>query len=240
MTVYFLMAAFNEEQDLPGVLAGLKGAGFGFEYKVLLINDGSTDGTAKIAAGFSESMAVEVINHGHNMGLGRALSTGFSALADRVKAGDVVITMDADGSHTPEHIPALKAKIDSGFDIVIASRFEEGGAEFGVPLARRLMSSAANALMRAVYGREGVKDYSSGFRAFSGGLLLKIKEKYGRDFVTESGFTATPEILVKASTLTERVGEIPLRLHYELKKGKSKIKIANTVLRYVTFIFRNK
>lgn len=237
MTVYFLLAAYNEEKDLPGVLSGLRGARFSFDYRVLLVNDGSTDGTEAVAEAFSGVMPVEVINHERNQGLGRALSTGFRALFGRVKEGDAVITMDADGSHTPEHVIALKEKLDTGLDIVIASRFAEGGAEYGVPVARRIMSAAANALMRAVYGREGVKDYSSGFRAFSGRLVRWIGDKYGEKFVTESGFTATPEILVKALTLTELAGEVPLKLHYELKQGASKIKVAKTALRYFAFIF---
>ena len=80
--------------------------------------------------------------------------------------------MDADGTHPAETVYSMKQKIDQGADIVVASRFAEGGAEFGVPLFRRFLSRGAGLLLKMAFGIKGTSDLTSGFRAFSGRRVL--------------------------------------------------------------------
>ena len=80
-----------------------------------------------------------------------------------------------------------------------------------------------------------VRDYTSGCRGFSGTVIKKISAGFGTQFIKETGFTATLEILLKAGTVTDRISETPLVLRYEKKSGQSKMKVARTIIRYAEF-----
>jgi len=98
------------------------------------------------------------------------LKTGFTNLNGRLSGNDIVVTMDADGTHPAKTVAQLLEKINSGYDIAIASRYS-GGKELGLALYRSVFSRIVNLLMRVIFGFEGIKDYTSGYRAFSGGQL---------------------------------------------------------------------
>jgi dolichol-phosphate mannosyltransferase len=227
-----LLPAYNEALGLPDLLdrVGRTMAAYGRRYQIIVVDDGSTDGTAAVAEAAREFLPVKLVRHPVNQGLGRALRTGlFSALED----SDVVVTMDADNSHDPELIPLMAERLDQGYDVVVASRFQEGGAEVGVALHRRLLSHTASMLLRSAFPLEGVRDYSSGFRAYSGEILRRLVEQHGAEgLVEEQGFACMLEVLLKAGALGARMSEVPLVLRYDRKRGASKMRILRTVRRY--------
>ncbi len=203
------------------------------DWEIVVVDDGSSDQTAAIARVVGRTLPVRLVEHGVNKGLGAAMRTGLRAAADST----VVVTMDADNTHDPDLIPDMITKLLQGADVVIASRFEPGGAEVGVPPHRKFISHAASGIMQLMARVEGARDYSCGYRAYRGELLRRLIEAYGPDtFITENGFACMVELLLRAATLGARVSEVPLVLRYDLKEGASKMKVARTTRRYASVI----
>jgi dolichol-phosphate mannosyltransferase len=240
--IYILLPAYNEERDIGSLLVRIRESmlaqGF-FHYTVLVVNDGSTDKTHSIATELQQQMPIALLNHGVNLGLGRAMLTGLSRAAELVQDEDVLVTMDADNTHDPCLIGSMVAKIQSGADLVIASRYEKGGEEIGLSKARSVLSRGASLLLHIFFPIPDVKDYTCGFRAYNGLALKKAFQVYGLKLVEERGFTCMAEILLKLRVLGVRVGEVPLVLRYDLKSGRSKLKIGRTILRYGVLVARN-
>jgi dolichol-phosphate mannosyltransferase len=228
--LYLLLAAYNEENDLGALLRQVEEQHWAFTYLILLVNDGSVDGTRSIAERFSKRLPLTLINHERNRGLGAALLTGFTAAAAVMKEGDLLVTMDADATHPPELVPALEKSIAAGSELVIASRFCPGGTQSGLSIARRTLSAGAGFLFSLLCPLENVRDYTSGFRAYSGKLVKMLAAKYGSSLIEEQGFAATLELLLKSSIVSHNITEKPLCLEYGRKTGASKMRILKTMI----------
>lgn len=237
--IYLLLAAYNEEQDLPPLLETVSATNIPSPLKILVVDDGSLDATADKARSFAGRLDITVLTHGKNKGLGAALSTGFAAAAERITDDDVLVTMDADNTHSPRHITQMMEEISSGARLVIASRYCPGGRQSGLSLFRRIMSRGASTMMGVFFPIAGVRDYSSGYRAYAGSLVKDMTGTFGSRLVSEKGFGATLELLLKAALFKPRIAEVPLDLHYELKSGPSKMKVGRTILTYFRLLHRN-
>lgn len=241
MDVSVVLPAYNEEACLEPlarrigtVLASHEardssGFGEGLAWEIIVVDDGSTDATAALARKLARDLPLRLIQHTVNRGLGAAMRTGLKAAADST----AVITLDADNTQDPALMPAMLRKLLGGADLVIASRFEPGGAEVGVPFNRRILSHAASGLLKRVVPVPGAKDYSCGYRAYRGELVRRLVERYGSDsFITENGFACMVELLLRSAYIGARIEEVPLVLRYDLKEGASKMRVARTVRRY--------
>jgi len=189
--------AFNEEQTIARVVLEAQK----FAARVVVCDDGSIDYTAKIA----ESLGADVVKHEKNGGYGASIRSLFER-AHELNA-DVFVTLDADGQHEPNEIPAvIKPILEGAADIVIGSRFvnENGTAE--MPLYRQL---GAKLITKIVNGtsKNGVTDSQSGFRAYSHLALDRLN-------FFEDGMGASVEILLKASKQDLRVVEVPSTCKY--------------------------
>lgn len=240
--LYIVLPAYNEERDIAALLKRIREAvaGLGLGYKVLVVNDGSTDGTVSVVNSFAQRVPLELLDHGKNKGLGRAILTGLRRAAELAADEDIVVTMDADNTHDPRLIGDMVEQIRVGKDVVIASRYEEGGEEIGLSWLRHVFSWGASFLLRLFLPIEGAKDYTCGYRAYRGEILHRAFNSYGDQLVEESGFTCMAEILIKLRGLSARVGEAPLVLRYDLKSGQSKMKVLRTIWRYLVLIFRGR
>jgi len=231
-----MLPAYDEEKDLPGLLERIEEAfGARRDYRVLVVDDGSTDATARIVREAAARMPAMLIQHPTNLGLGAAIRTGLRAACDR---DGVVVTLDADNSQDPMLIPRMIATIEAGYDVVIASRFLPGAAEVGVPLHRRILSHAASGAIRALVRYPGARDYTCGFRAYRVTTLRRLIQAYGDDFVRENGFACMLELLLNLRRIRARVAEVPLVLRYDLKAGPSKMRILRTATRYAVTLTR--
>ena len=158
-----IIPAYNEEQSLPAVLKEL--AEQTPEYDVLVVSDGSVDRTAELA----RAAGVHVAELPFNLGIGGALRTGFTYAVRNDY--DQAVQFDADGQHDPLAVSKLLAPLATGADMVIGSRFAQGGAvTYEVSAVRRRAMKLLQRLVHRLVGQD-FTDTSSGFRAFSRSML---------------------------------------------------------------------
>lgn len=227
----------NERESIGALLTRFESAMAGFDrpYRIVAVDGVSTDGTAEIVESFGDRLPVEVLRLERNLGLGGALEEGLLAVLERA---EVIVTMDGDDSHDPATVHAMLGKLEEGFDLVVASRFEPGGAEIGVAGYRKLLSHSASGVLRFLFPVGSVKDYSSGFRAYRTEALERVRVRFGR-LVAESGFSCMMELLLKLRATGARAAEVPLVLRYDLKLSPSKMNILHTIARYAVVIGKN-
>ncbi len=231
--VRVVLPAYNEAASIGDLLARIDEVMKSAEqnYAVLVVDDGSSDETGAIAESYADRMPVTVVRNDPNRGLGGAILRGLKAAANASRPGDVVVTLDADLTQDPGHIPALVDRWMNGADLVIASRFRPGARVIGLSAFRRLMTFGARAGMSVVMHVEGARDYSCGFRLYDGEALRTAFSRYGDDLVSERGFACMVEILGRMRRFV-RVEETAFVLHYEEKRSASTMRVGTTVLDY--------
>lgn len=210
MDISVVIPAFNEARALPTTLPrvttflGGTGRAGGGRVEILVVDDGSADGTARAA----ESAGVEgvrVLRHGSNRGKGAAVRTG--VLESR---GDVVLVTDADGNYVTGHAGPYLDAMRAGADVVLASRAHRAStwrvsrASARYIRRRRLMGRAFNALVRAIVGLS-LTDTQTGLKLYRGDAARALF----RDLVIE-GFAYDVEILCRARRRGMRIVELPL------------------------------
>lgn len=238
MTVWVMLPAFNEAENLPPLLDSMASAlgSLGMAYTLVVIDDGSSDATRAVASGYAGRLPLQVVGHEHNRGLARTIETGLRSVLQQAGGDDIIVTMDADNTHPPQLLPRMLEAFRGGADLVIASRYAPGGAEEGVPLLRRILSHGIGTLMHLRFGLRGVRDYSSGYRAYRARLLQAAAARYGSRLIEAQGFTVMAELLVKLHPFRPRVVEVPLHLRYDRKRGGSKMRLRQTVVDYLTLL----
>ena len=208
-----IVPAFNEAASIESVILDLRSQ----DFAVLVVSDGSTDGTAEIA----KASGARVLNLPINLGVGGALRAGFKfAVAEKYLA---VVQVDADGQHPPDEIEDLIQESNS-FDahMVIGSRFKSTGTSMEVGLIRRLvMRLLARSASRST-GCE-ITDATSGFRIIRQPLLGKFSQSFPTNYLGD-----TYEAVVSAGRAGFVVREIPAALR-ERVAGESTASIAQAV-----------
>ena len=234
-----VLPAFNEAENLksliPNVLSHLEDSGF--QYEVCVVDDGSTDNTEALMNSFSTDYPIRLLTHSVNRGLGNALLTAFKTLAAECDDDDdVICTLDADNTHSPLLFGPLARKVSEGFDVVIASRFAPGGEVVGLSIFRQFLSRAAAMFLSTIYPVEGVTDYTSGFRAYRASAIVNGLDQFGDRLITRADFSCNAELLIKILSLGAKPAEIPLRLRYDRKHGRSKLQLFRTVFGYIVLL----
>lgn len=237
---HVVLPAFNEEGSLPSLLARLAAVSRTERLMVWVVDDGSSDRTAEVARRGAKGLDVALVQHPHNLGLGQAVQSGLRAALGVAGDDDVVVVMDADDTHDPALIRALHARIDSGADVAICSRFVQGGDDRTAPPLRRALSRGAAVLFRTVLALEDVHDFTSGFRAYRVTLLTRAAEHWGERLIEERGFACMVELLLKLRHCRPVIAEVPLVLQYDRKRGASKLKLRATIVQYVKLLLRDR
>lgn len=239
--VYVLLPAFNEEKSLPTLLDRFRFLEFRDRLTVWVVDDGSRDGTMAIVQKGVSGVDVRLISHSRNLGLGRALQTGLNEILSVAGSSDVVVVMDADDTHGLDSFTAMVDEIVEGeADIVTASRFVKGGDDSTAPGYRRLLSRGASQLFRRILPLDGVRDFTSGYRAYRVSLVRKAKLHWGERLIEERGFACMVELLLKLRHFNPKIIEHPLVLRYDRKKGQSKLKLFRTLAQYVKLGLRDQ
>lgn len=232
---WLVLPAFNEAENIGQLLSraalAFRDAGLPPPI-VIVVDDGSHDGTLDTVKSFKELEDVRVFIHAVNQGLGPTLRDGLREASAAARPGDVIVTMDADDTHHPGLIPPMLQKIREGFDVVIASRYRPDSRIVGLSVSRRLMSIGAAWIFRILHPIKGVRDYTCGFRAYRAGLIQSAFERYGEGFVDKQGFQCMVDVLLKLRRLSPRplMVEVPFVLRYDRKGGASKMKILKTIV----------
>jgi dolichol-phosphate mannosyltransferase len=232
--IHVVLPAFNEAHTIGPTIRGIAeiAATATDPYHVVLVDDGSDDATVSIAgaaAAMHPAIALTVLRHPVNRGLGGALRTGLYWAVEHGIEGDVVVTMDADATHPPELIPPMVAKLAEGLDVVVASRYLPRSIVRGVPLFRRLLSDAGRICFRLAFPIAGVRDYTSGYRAYGLAVLRRARAVYGDQLCTQRGFEATVDLLLRLREVGLHASEVPLELDYSGRVGLSKMRVWKTV-----------
>lgn len=240
MRVFFALPAFNEEKDLAKLLTAFQEAmnADGIPFHVVIVDDGSTDGTLRVIREWAARLPLALVQHPKNRGLGETIRDALHRAAELADPGDVIVTMDADNTHSPSLIPSMIDAIQKGNDVVIASRYRNGSRVVGLALSRHLMSYGARFLFQIAFPLNGVRDYTCAFRAYRASLLKDAFARFGSTFVQERGFAAMAEILLKLRALRPRFAEVPMVLRYDLKRGDSKMRVGATVMKTLRMIHR--
>ncbi len=165
--------------------------------------------------------------HPVNLGLGATIRDGLLHAVELAQDSDIIVTMDADETHTPGLIQRMVRMIVEGHDVVIASRFQPGARMIGLSPGRRIISWTSSRLVRFLFPTKGIRDFTCGYRAYRAAVLKQAFQQYGNTFVSRDGFECMVDILLKLRRLPVIFGEVPLILRYDLK-ANSKMRLLKT------------
>lgn len=214
MKTLIIIPTYNEKENIRMLLQQI------FEtvpdLDAVIVDDDSPDGTAQEVTEFAATTHhhVKLIKRIGQRGLGTAYKAGF--LYGLARDYDVFITMDADMSHSPAHLPAILAAIKDN-DVVIGSRYIRDGGTINWPIRRILLSWLANKFARHMLHLHG-NDLTSGYRAYRRVIL----ETIGLHAVKSNGYSYLVEMLFSAQQKNARICEVPI-IFFDRTMGKSKI-----------------
>ena len=212
-SVLVVIPTYNEKDNLDPivsrVLASVPDA------DILIVDDNSPDGTGRIADYLSAAdNRIHVLHGRGKSGLGNAYLSGFSwALGTNY---DVVVEMDADGSHDPTELPNLLAALNVA-DLVLGSRWVQGGTVVNWPKSRQVLSRAGNAYSRYMLGMPA-RDLTGGYRAFRASALRKID----LGSVSSQGYCFQVDMALRAWRAGLAIVEVPITF-VERQRGSSKM-----------------
>jgi UDP-N-acetylglucosamine---dolichyl-phosphate N-acetylglucosaminyltransferase len=238
MKIVILIPAYNEASEISGVLRDVCSVVKDYRAEVLVVNDGSTDSTARrvtlLQREFSE---ISLISHMINCGVGAAFQTGFMWAKQR--GADVVVTFDGDGQHRASDLEKMiDASLLGKADIINGSRFLRGGRIFnfqfsifnddGIPLSRRLGNFLANIITWMLSGI-WLSDSQTGMRAFTRYALDQLD-------LHASGYEVCSEVVREASWYSLKIHEVPISVlytQYSMSKGQGFSVGISTVMKLI-------
>lgn len=222
MKVVIVIPTYNERGNIEKIISILEEKVFPkitkYIMNILVADDSSPDGTGEEVKILMKKWENIEILKGEKKGLGAAYIRGMTYAIDKMGA-DIVFEMDADLSHDPYKIPEFLEKIDEGCDVVVGTRYSQGGsipANWGIQ--RKLFSIFGNLLVRTILMRFSIHDWTGGFRALKKEVFLKEKN----ELTSFKGYTFQVSFLHKAVRDGFKIGEVPINF-LDRTLGKSKI-----------------
>jgi dolichol-phosphate mannosyltransferase len=214
--VVIVMPTYNERQNLEIIVGRIRESVP--DADVLVVDDNSPDGTGDLADKLAETdRHVQVMHRTEKAGLGRAYVAGFSWALER--GYDVIVEMDADGSHRPEDLPRLLTALDSA-DAVIGSRYVPGGTVVNWPKSREILSRAANVYNRLLLGIS-IKDATGGFRVYRASTLRRLD----LNNIESAGYCFQIDMTLRVLQTGLKLTEVPITF-VERERGASKMSSA--------------
>ena len=211
--VLVIVPTYNERENVESIIERTLGSVP--DANVLIVDDGSPDGTGKIANELAATdTRIHVLHRTAKAGLGAAYIAGFGWGLERDY--DVLVEMDADGSHAPEQLPLLLGAL-GGADLVLGSRWVSGGTVVNWPKSRELISRSGNLYTRVALGIS-LRDATGGYRAYRRAVLEGIDY---RD-VASQGYCFQVDLAWRASRAGFRVVEVPITFA-DRERGESKM-----------------
>jgi dolichol-phosphate mannosyltransferase len=214
---WLILPTYNEAENIDGLVraAVAQLESTGVEHTVLVVDDGSPDGTGRIADRLADELApVRVLHRERKQGLGRAYLAGFAIALEN--GAELVLEMDSDFSHDPADLPRLIAAADAA-DLVLGSRYVPGGGVTEWGRLRRLLSRGGSAYARILLGVP-VRDLTGGFKCFH----RRVLEAIDLENVHADGYGFQIELTYKAVRAGFTVAEVPIMFR-ERDVGRSKM-----------------
>lgn len=240
--INILLPAYNEKNNLLRILKKIKTINKknNFNIKIIIVDDGSSDGTSKVFSKLKKKN-LSYIRHKKNLGLHQALDTGFRYILSTAKKKDIIVTLDSDNTHPIEDLPLLINKINNGADVVIASRFVAGSRIHGLKIYRVFLSYVCARIFKIFFSLKNVTDYTCNYRAYRYEIILDCYNYY-KKFISEKNFSCVADNLIKMYKLNKNINfeEVPLNLKYNLRIGKSKMRVFQTIIKTLSLIIKRK
>jgi dolichol-phosphate mannosyltransferase len=240
--IHVVVPAYNEAGNIGAAIDGIRErvGPLGLPHRIVVVDDGSTDGTADVCRKASEpERLVEVLVHPRNLGPGAAFRTGFLHVLRGADPLDVVLTLEGDTTSDPSILLRMLHRVwEEGDHIVLASCYLYGGGIKGTRVHRVALSHVANGLMKKSLGLSGLATLSSFYRLYQVSALQALWRHYGDRFLTSRGFECMVEILYRAARLGLRISEVPMVLDGSRRAGKSKMRVLRTSLGYLRLAAR--
>jgi len=221
-----ILPTYNERRNLP-VIVSLINDSFtknNLDYEIIIVDDGSPDGTANIAKQLQKAFPRRIIlkERAGKLGLGTAYIHGL-----HFASGNFVIIMDADFSHHPKFIPQMiRKQATNDYDIVTGTRYAGDGGVYGWDLKRKLISKGANIFADTLL-RPGVSDLTGSFRLYKKDMLHDVITK-----VQSKGYVFQMELIVLAKSMGYSIAEVPISF-VDRVYGDSKLS-EDEITQYVT------
>lgn len=214
-----IIPTYNERENLPLIVGRVHHACP--EVHILVVDDGSPDGTGQLAdeLALADPDRVHVMHRTSKAGLGAAYLAGFAWGLGR--GYSVLVEMDADGSHAPEELNRLLDAVDAGADLAIGSRYVPGGTVRNWPVRRLVLSKTANTYSRLLLG-VGIHDITAGYRAYR----REVLEKIDLSAVDSKGYCFQIDLTWRAINNGFKVVEVPITFT-ERELGVSKMSGSN-------------
>jgi dolichol-phosphate mannosyltransferase len=235
MNVVLVIPAYSQTDNIGNLVATLEETVFplvhNHELSILIAGEDSSDGTAEVGTALIVKYPKLRISRGEEGGPGSALLQGMG-YAVREMGAQVIVEMDADLQHDPAQIPDLLRKIDEGYDMVVGTRFSDGGSTpSSWPFRRKLVASVGNLLARGILLKFSLHDWTGGYRALRG----EVFQREHLELASFDGATYRIAFLNKAVRDGFRVAELPVKSsapHSDASKMPSLRSMARA-LRYV-------
>jgi dolichol-phosphate mannosyltransferase len=235
--LYVVVPVLDEAPNMPRLLEGLReiaaevaGA---YAVHVVLVDDGSRDGTAERARELSGTLDLEVLRHPRNLGPGRAFATGFAHVAPRLRPLDFVVTMEGDNTSRHELLGQMLTRTREGYEVVLASPYLYGGGIMNTTTWRVVVSHVANAFVKEALGIHGIVTMSSFYRLYAASALRRLQAAYGPGILERAGFESMVELIMKMTYVGVTLSEVAMVLDTSRRVGKSKLKFFRTVMGYL-------
>lgn len=203
MKLSIIIPAFNEENRIGDVLDKVRKLKIdNLEKEVIVVDDGSTDGTKEVV----KEHGVTVVSHKTNMGKGSAIRTGI-----KNSSGDIILIQDADGEYCPEEIPKMINRILEGAQVVYGSRFT--GDVKGMCLSHWIGNRVLTLVTKVLF-RSNITDMETGYKVFRRKVLNDLN-------LQSRGFEIEPEITAKVLARGYKITEIPIKYNARAKGEKT-------------------
>tara|TARA_Y100001978_G_scaffold183912_1_gene181850 strand:+ start:1819 stop:2946 length:1128 start_codon:yes stop_codon:yes gene_type:complete len=222
----FVLPTFNEEGNIENVIKKIfesEDEQSSYDFSILVVDDNSLDDTQSIVKRLIKSNNKIHLITGEKKGLGEAYKRGFKYAIDVLNT-DLIFQMDSDGQHDPNIIPNFLKVIDEGKDVVIGSRFTEGGSTPDFSFSRLLISRIGNLLVRYVGGITHVKDCTSGYRAINVSYLKEVDFSY----LSTKGYSFQSSLICDLAWRGAEISEIPI-VFSSRESGDSKLSLRDQI-----------
>lgn len=219
-----IVPTYMEKESLPELVGRIESSLKPEKFEIIIVDDASPDGTAECAEDLNKDYRnIKLVRRGDKLGLSSAVLDGFKRASAQVLA-----VMDADLQHPPELLSRMYAKISEGYDLVVASRYAEGGSIDGLSLRRRIVSKGATSLAHVLLPRtRNVRDVMSGFFMLRRNVIEEVK-------LNPVGFKILLEIIVRGNH--SLVTEVPYTFKPRIR-GKSSLSLKEA-WNYIIHIYR--